>query len=287
MKQILVFIFLFGFAGSSFGQRIDVRRDIVYVDKEPLCRFLSIGTITNQAYTVKNLVEEELILIDQSQLRDAEGNALLRFMFADMPQAEAFMPVSLNFRKQMARLLVTYNLIEKGKLVPKNVERFCRNYSGTVKGNRLLPVKNNEASEPVRTSDEPVQPVPEPQPAMNTPEPGRDPAPNREADYDYPLVERDAEQEVFLSGTTLRQDFKDIGSYQAESISVAGKEGYRVTVKDINGVKVAVGTFAVGEGECELITLKDNKTRQVTVPRSDLYTVVKDLVSKLAFLLYL
>lgn len=299
MKKVVLVLLLF-LVHEAQAQKIDLKHDIVYVDKEPLCKFYSIGTITNQAYTVKSLDDEELILIDQSQLRNVEGNALLRFMFADMPQAEAFMPVSFNFRKQMARLLVTYQLVEKGKLVQRNVERFCRNYNGYFQSNRLSSTppatKGQEPLEVGRSADKAEEPsrreeamdketLPVQSPEKESPV--TDIADTRDRDYDYPIVERDAEQEVFLSGTMLRQDFKDIGSYSADATTVGGKDGYIVAIKDINGIKIAVATFVTGEGECDLVTQKDQKSRRVTIPKSDLYTIVKDLVSKLSFLLYI
>lgn len=297
MKNYLLLFFFF-LSAQSWAQKIELKHDIIYVDKEPLCKFYSIGTITNQAYTIKSLDDQELILIDQSQLRNAEGNALLRFMFADMPKAEAFMPVSFNFRKQMSRLIVTYQLVEKGKLVSKNVERFCRNYNGYFQTNRLAaapPATKNETISETQQSElasedrsldkkeesSPIEPIIPASPQQT------DIPDTRDQEYDYPLVERDAEQEVFLSGTTLRQDFKDIGSYSAEATSIGGKEGYIISIKDINGVKVAVAQLVTGEGECDLVTQKDQKSRRVTVPKSDLYTIVKDLVGKLASLLYL
>lgn len=277
-----------------FAQDVSLKKDIVYSDKVPVCKFLSIGTITNQAYTIKNMQDEELILIDQSQLRNAEGNALLRFMFADMPKLEAFMPVSIGFKKQLARLIVTYNLIQDGKLNPKGVDRFCRNYNGYFISNRLTShleqSQNNPIfSNPEKTKDsEPKQEVPTPdQPKEEVVESATEISPSRDQEYEFPIVERDPEQQVFLSGTTIRQDFKDIGTYSAESKTIENQEGYLLTIKDINGVKIAEATYTNGAGECDLVTLKDQKTRRVTIPKADVYTVVKDVVSKLSFLLYL
>jgi hypothetical protein len=299
MKNTLSLILLF-VSLLAEAQKIDLKRDIVYLDKEPVCKFLNIGTITNQAYTIKNMIDEELILIDQSQLRDAEGNALLRFMFADMPELEAFMPVSLSFRKQMARLIVTYDLVDKGKLVKKNVERFCKNYNGYFSGNRMVLAKNEKSPSTLeekkeKTDTERTSPASQSNTMANENQPVEttntsDFAKTETASIPEEgdgLVVRDAEQEVFLSGNTLRQDFKEIGFYTATATAVNGKDGYLITIMDIKNAKVAEAKFATDSGECELLTMKDNKVRQVTIPKSDLYTVVKDVVSKLCFLLYI
>ncbi len=296
------------------AQRISLRKDIVMVDGEPYCEFYNIGTVTNQAYTVKNNKGKELILIDQSQLRNAEGNALLRFMFIDMPDYEAFMPVSFNFRKQMTRLLVTYNLIENNQLNPKSVERFCRNYNGYFQTNRIepklvnnsqkgadqtnqkstteLPAINNDNTQTKQNvKDETINGMDdyvEPNQANTTPKtityPSKD---DLNTDYEYPVVERDIEQAIFLSGNTIRQDFKEIGSYTSEEFSESGSSYMLLTFKDINQIKVAEARYSEGDAECELITIRDGKRRIVTIPKSDMYTIVKDLVSKLSFLLYL
>lgn len=294
-KSIFLIVGIF-FSIYVNAQKVDLKRDIVYADKEAVCKFYSIGTITNQAYTVKNMIDEEMILIDQSQLRDAEGNALLRFMFADMPELEAFMPVSLSFRKQMSKLIVSYNLIEKGKLVRKNVERFCKNYNGYFKGNRLVterpvndmnPSLNENKAVVSKTSNE-VSVISEQKEKKEEPSSiNANQETMHESKVEEGLVERDFEQEVFLNGNTIRQDFKDIGYYNATATEVNGKEGYQILIYDIRNDKIAEAKFATDSGECDLVTLKDNKVRKVTIPKSDLYTVVKDVVSKLCFLLYI
>jgi hypothetical protein len=292
MKHLLIFL-TFIVPLHLLAQDYSLKKDIVFADKSPVCKFLTIGTITNQAYTIKNMQDEELILIDQSQLRNAEGNALLRFMFADIPKAEAFMPVSLGFKKQLARLIVTYNLIQDGKLNPKGVDRFCRNYNGYIISNRLTPpVEQSQQAtivantEQTKETEQKHQAIPG-QAKETVVESTTDISPSRDQEYEFPIVERDPEQQVFLSGTTIRQDFKDIGTYSAETKIIDNQEGYILTIKDINGVKIAEATYANGAGECDLVTLKDQKTRRVTIPKADVYTVVKDLVSKLSFLLYL
>ena len=293
MKSTFFLLLVFSFS-QLYAQKVDLRKEIVYADKDPICKFLTIGTITNQAYTIKSMQDEELILIDQSQLRNAEGNILLRFMFADMPNKEAFMPIEFGFKKQLARLIVTYNLIENGKLNVKGVDRFCRNYNGYLKSNKL-PVsepsltpeitksnsENNENKNDV-IKDDLVKSNELIKDSVKT-----EIAADRDKEYEYPIIERDADQPIFLSGTTIRQDFKDIGTYSAQTTTTNNVDGYQIIIKDINGIKVAEANYANGEGECDLLTMKDDKRRRVTIPKADVYSVVKDVVSKLSYLLYL
>lgn len=126
------------------AQDIRMFRDTVLVDDTPYAVFQSMGSVTKQMYSIKNLDGEVLMLIDQSQLRDAEGNALMRFMFTGYPDKKAFMPVSLQFRRRMMRSLVAYNLIEKKQLNEKGLDLFCRNYPGYFETNRIQAVKEKE-----------------------------------------------------------------------------------------------------------------------------------------------
>jgi hypothetical protein len=126
------------------AQDIRMFRDTVLVDDTPYAVFQSMGSVTKQMYSIKNLDGEVLMLIDQSQLRDAEGNALMRFMFTGYPDKKAFMPVSLQFRRRMMRSLVAYNLIEKKQLNEKGLDLFCRNYPGYFETNRIQGVKEKE-----------------------------------------------------------------------------------------------------------------------------------------------
>ncbi len=293
MKFNLLILFVLT-VSHSLAQRIDLKKEIVYAENEPVCKFLTIGTITNQAYTIKNMQDEELILIDQSQLRNAEGNLLLRFMFADLPNKEAFMPIEFGFKKQLARLIVTYSLIQNGKLNPKGVDRFCRNYNGYLKSNKLPAVQPDSILESTTLMNDPSfvkkEIVKEELNIQNDTLPNAsnsEIAADRDKEYDYPIIERDADQPIFLSGTTIRQDFKDIGTYTAQTNTINNVEGYQLVIKDINGIKVAEVNYLNGEGECDLITMKDKIKRRVTIPKADVYTVVKDVVSKLSYLLYL
>jgi hypothetical protein len=269
-----------------------MKRDVLYIDKVPVCNIVSLGTLTNQAYAVKTLENNELILLDQCQLRNADGTALLRMMFADMPNAEAFIPVSFGFKKQMARLIAMYNLVENGKLNPAGVEKFCKNYNGYVKGNRMIfnapiQVENSNEKTLVEVSEAPENNSQQQAIAETKIVAAPEIAPTRDAEYDFPMVERDVEQTVFLSGTTIRQDFKDIGSYSVAPTTINNQEGQVININDINGVKIAEATLINNEGECDLLTIKDNKKRRVTIPKADLYSIVKDLVMKLSFLMYL
>jgi hypothetical protein len=144
LQRLIIFSSLFVLSLNLQAQDIRMYRDTVMVDDVPYAVFQSMGSVTKQMYSIKNLDGDILVLIDQSQLRDAEGNALMRFMFTGYPDKKAFMPVSLQFRRRMMRSLVAYNLISKKQLNEKGLDLFCRNYPGYFETNRIMAVNEKE-----------------------------------------------------------------------------------------------------------------------------------------------
>ena len=98
------------------AQTAILRHNIVYLESEELFKLYSVGTFAHQTYKVKNLQDQDLILIDQTTLRNNQGTLLMKFIFMDMPQMEAYMPLNVNYKKQLARLLVNYNVIKNNTL---------------------------------------------------------------------------------------------------------------------------------------------------------------------------
>lgn len=305
-----------------FAQDIRMVRDTVMVDDEPYAVFQSMGTVTKQTYAVKNLEGELLILIDQSQLRDAEGNALMRFMFTGYSEMKAFMPVSLQFRRRMMRSLVAYNLVQKNQLNEKGVELFCRNYPGYFETNRIQAIKekNNDdsyvitspevkdtksgtstilvnnkeqvVSDTIIISTEPVaKPVETAVAVIEPPTPpvanGKESA-SEEPKINYSIVDRDIDQAIYLDGNVIRQDFEEIGLYTVEQIKPnEGNSYYVISIYDIRHDFVAEAFVFANSKTYEFKTYKDSKTRTTNVSEGDIYETVKSLSMVLSQLLYL
>lgn len=302
------------------AQDIRMYRDTVLVDDVPYAVFQSMGSVTKQMYSVKNLSGEVLMLIDQSQLRDAEGNALMRFMFTGFPEKKAFMPVSIQFRRRMMRSLVAYNLVEKNQLNEKALDLFCRNYPGYFETNRIQAVKENDivvsnnstkekensvvvepttlvvTNNQTAVSDtvviattpaaelkvEPVAIATEP-PSANNNEPVVE-----EPKINYSIVNRDIDQPIYLDGNVIRQDFEEVGLYTVERIKPDAGDGYYViSVYDIRHDFVAEAVVPDNSKTFEFKTYKDGKTRRSNIAEGDIYETVKTLSTVLSQLLYL
>jgi hypothetical protein len=97
MKSLLLAILcscsLFANAQSAI-----IRHNTVILDNEELFKLYSVGTFTHQTYKIKNLKEEDLILIDQTTLRNDQGTILMKLIFSDMPNAEAYIPMNVSFK---------------------------------------------------------------------------------------------------------------------------------------------------------------------------------------------
>lgn len=310
------------FSPKVYAQDIRMFRDTVMVNDEPYAIFQSMGTVTKQMYAVKNLEGDLLILIDQSQLRDAEGNALMRFMFTGYSEMKAFMPVSLQFRRRMMRSLVAYNLVQKNRLNEKGLELFCKNYPGYFETNRIQAIKekNNDNStiitskedkdsktgtttilvnndekvlsdtilistEPVAKNAAPDVAVIEPQ---TPPEANNKESAVEEPKINYSIVDRDIDQAIYLDGNVIRQDFEEVGLYTVEQIKPNdGSSYYVISIYDIRHDFVAEAFVYDNIKTYEFKTYKDSKMRTTNVAAGDIYETVKLLAMTLSQLLYL
>jgi hypothetical protein len=305
------------------AQDIRMFRDTVLVDDVPYAIFQSMGSVTKQMYSIKNLEGDLLVLIDQSQLRDAEGNALMRFMFTGYPDKKAFMPVSLQFRRRMMRSLVAYDLIDKKQLNEKGLDLFCRNYPGYFETNRIQVVKekenivaNNTFAEKEKTvvrdvssmvvtnnetavSDtivistssvaeikaEPVATATNPIEPQNA---NNNEPVVEEPKINYSIVNRDIDQPIYLDGNVIRQDFEEVGLYTVERIKPESGDAYVViSVYDIRHDFVAEAIVIENNNTFEFKTYKDGKLRRANVAEGDVYESVKLLAAVLSQLLYL
>jgi len=321
LQRLFLFFSLFIVSINLNAQDIRMYRDTVLVDDFPYAVFQSMGSVTKQMYALKNLDGDVLILIDQSQLRDAEGNALMRFMFTGYPDKKAFMPVSLQFRRRMMRSLVAYNLVQKNQLNEKAIDLFCHNYPGYFETNRIQAVKekktdvvenndvvvgkdktpveeptfmvvsNNEkgVSDTITIATSPVSElVEERKPIATEPPLSSNLSSIEERLVNYSIVNRDIDQPVYLDGNVIRQDFEEVGLYTVERIKTDTGDGYYViSIYDIRHDFVAEAIVTINNKMYEFKTYKDGKMRRANVPEGDIYETVKSLSAVLSQLLYL
>ncbi len=291
--QLLIFILFSQFVANA--QSAYVRGSTVYTDKDEMFRLYNVGTIRHPAFKIKSLNENELILIDQSNLRNNQGTILMRFMFEGMPGMEAYLPYSVNFKKQLARLLVNYNVVKNNKLNIDGVKLLCKNYgldnypskyiapdltdNSKAKKNpkqNIETIDNNNTNENVAEKIEPL--VNDNSAAVNN-------SNNEEEDDDIVLengiVKRDKQQQIYLSGNKIRQDYKEIGSFKEENKLLLGQEGKQITFYSYKGEQIAIARFINTDEQCELLIISDNKTWNIPIPSSDIFSIVKDIVQVL------
>ncbi|HMN32919.1 MAG: hypothetical protein IT215_05140 [Chitinophagaceae bacterium] len=299
MRFIPFFIFLLLCQFSSFAQSAYVRGNTVYTEKDEMFKLYNVGTIRHPAYKIKNLNENELILIDQSTLRNNQGTILMKFMFEGMPNMEAYLPYSVNFKKQLARLLVNYNVVKNNKLNAEGVAILCKNYNLESYPSKYIASDLVENPSPKRRSDR-VAKVPETkieqedvkitnqeevveQPQNVVTNNNNEISQNDEDDIvlENGIVKRDTKQQLYLSGSKIRQDYKEIGSFKEENKLLLGQEGKQVTFFGYSGDKIAIARFINTDEQCELLTVSDNKTWNIPLPKGDIYTIVKDIVQVL------
>lgn len=286
--RLFLFALLCACSFNAAAQSAIIRHNVVIVGNEELFKIYSVGTFSHQTYKVKNLQEEDLILIDQTTLRNDQGTLLMKFIFTNMPKAEAYIPMNVNFKKHLARLLANYNVIKNNSLSEQGVNLFCKNYSLSNYPSKYIPdeitgpkEKKTVRKEVKSESSKPAQPeVAEPE--------------NDQAEVTPPVVldengnvKRDITQQIYLSGSKIRQDSKEIGSFTSEKKMLLGQEGKQINFFALNGDKLAIARFIDGDEQCELLTIGDNKTWNIPIPKGDIYTIVKDIVKVLAERMYL
>lgn len=301
MKFLLVaFLFLSQFTLQA--QSAYVRHNTVYANNDEMFKMYSVGTFSHPAYKIKNLQDEDLILIDQTSLRNNQGTQLLKFNFLNMPNAEAYFPLTVNLKKQIAKILVNYNVVSNNKLNADGVALFCKNYdltnypskyiadekTGDVKKDVKKEVKreNNLSQNTTKNEDANVVKEEIKEQKVETIEDNLEPIKDEELD-DNGLVKRDITQPIYLSGSKIRQDYKEIGTFSADDKMLLGQAGKEVIVYGYKGEKVAIARFIQGEEQCELLSIRDNKTWNIPIPNSDIYSTVKVLVKVLSERMYL
>ncbi len=294
--RFILFAFLSISSFISSAQSAIIRHNTVIMGNEELFKIYAVGTFTHQSYKVKNLMEEDLILVDQTSLRNDQGTILMKLIFLDMQNAEAYIPMNVNFKKQLARLLANYNVIKNNKLNEQGASLFCKNYSInnypskyispeiTLKSDMLSKdkqkpeVKKEEIKKEITDAPEPE--VVKEEESENVEAPA-------EVEDENGIVKRDITQQIYLSGSKIRQDYKEIGSYTSEMKMLLGQEGKQIVIFSLSGNKVAIARFINGDEQCELLTIRDNKTWNIPIPKGDIYVIVKDIVKVLSDRMYM
>lgn len=308
MRYVLILLVL-ALSIKSFCQTATLHKNSVYVNNEEVFKLYSVGTITHQTYKVKNLQENELVLIDQSNLRTDAGNILLKCIFINFPQYEAYIPLQVNMKKQISRLLANYNIVQNNALNEAGVSLFCKNYSLNHYPSKYISPELTSNIEPKSNTSHNEVPVKEvivekkietPPSAevnqqenseeMNMAQEEREEKNidmSEEEGDDYFIVKRDVAQQIYLSGSKIRQDYKEIGSFKTEEKLLLGQQGKEITILSLSGKNVAIARFLDGDAQCELLTIRDKKTWNIAIANDDIHNTIKDILKVLIDRMYL
>lgn len=282
---------------SSIAQSAYVRGNTVFTEKDEMFRLYSVGSFSHPAFKIKSLNENDLILIDQTPLRNDQGTLLMKLNFISMPDVEAYIPQSVNMKKQIAKIIVNYNVVKNNQLNEDGVRLLCKNY-----GIETYPSKyiSNDLtkSEPKQKNQSHLSQQPKKQESqqeepkqIETPAPIETPLVENNSEEDIELegglVKRDNRQAIYLSGSRIRQDYKEIGSFKNENKTLLGQDGKQITILDVKGNEVAIARFINTDEQCELLTIKDYKTWNIPIPKGEIYEVVKSIVQVLVDKSYL
>lgn len=308
MKYVLL-LMVIALSTESFCQTATLHKNSVYVNNEEVFKLYSVGTITHQTYKVKNLQENELVLIDQTNLRTDAGNILLKCIFINYPQYEAYIPLQVNMKKQISRLIANYNIVQNNALNEASVSLLCKNYSLKHYPSKYISPEitgNNEPINNIQKNETPVKelvaekkietpPTIEINEQENTEEVNiaqeeteeKNIDMSEEEGDDYFIVKRDVAQQIYLSGSKIRQDYKEIGSFKTEEKLLLGQQGKEITILSLSGKNVAVARFIDGDAQCELLTLRDKKTWNIAITSNDIHDTIKDILKVLIDRMYL
>lgn len=308
MRYLLILLAITLFT-KSYSQTATLHKNSVYVNNEEIFKLYTVGTITHQTYKVKNLQENELVLIDQSNLRTDAGNILLKCIFINYPQYEAYIPLQVNMKKLISRLFANYNIVQNNALNEAGVALFCKNYSLNHYPSKYISpelTSNNEPKNNTPNNETPMKEVVVEKKietpvtkevneqenleqlniAQEEPEEKNIDMSEEEGD-DYFIVKRDVTQQIYLSGSKIRQDYKEIGSFKTVEKLLLGQQGKEITILSLSGKNVAVARFIDGDAQCELLTLRDKKTWNVAITSEDIHITIKDILKVLIDRMYL
>ena len=141
MKKIFLLLCISFFASAGFTQKVKMKKDIAYVDKEP---FLEFTTITfGSDYSIKHVnAEEEQISIlylsykDPSQSSSGNPDGNVRWIEVNFLPFNMKCEIDTRTRKQFTKLIYLSNIYEDGKINKENVVKFVNKYGTKYSDNR-------------------------------------------------------------------------------------------------------------------------------------------------------
>ncbi|MBK9192650.1 MAG: hypothetical protein IPM77_14770 [Crocinitomicaceae bacterium] len=213
---------------------VELSLDTIFNAGTPYCLFIQTKEVLgNKEFSVQSFDKKEHIYIKTDCVPNptdpAKKDCFWLFLFM---QSGSTGEVNGAFASGLPKIIVENNLITNNTINPDGEKRFLM----------LYPQKLSKPVAPVMTVNVVY---------------------NETA---FPMVERDRTADISVYGTTIKQDFKEIGYYTEDSEATGGKVVKTITIYLPGGVKVATATYELASTELfQVYTEKDGKIMHVEV----------------------
>ena len=248
MKTIKLLLLSLCIPLLSLAQKVKINNDIVSIDGTDAFKIEGKMGMTSTSFSVYNL-EGDLLL-------SGDGRNENNFMTVTFSGNNASLdyPLTIGMKKMFAKELVQMKVIKDGQLNPDGMKRFVAKYNGRADRDMVL-TQSNTNSNVVVISDRPN------------------------------LVQRNTKSMIFISGKTIKQDNKEIGSIESYQEASGGTVMDYFTIYDQDGIEIARAAKAMNDKEIEVtgyngrrfsLYTKNNATDKFTLQKF----IVEELIHK-------
>jgi hypothetical protein len=141
MSKLLLVAFISLFCSMSIAQKVKIKKDIAYLDKEPFLEFKTIAFGSDYAIKQINSESDEISMLyrsykDPSQSSTGNPDGHVRWVEVNFIPFDLKCEVDNRTRKQFIKLIYLSNIYVNGKINKENVEQFVNKYGSRFSENR-------------------------------------------------------------------------------------------------------------------------------------------------------
>lgn len=141
MKKLILLMSIVFIASVGYTQKVKIKKDIAYVDKEPFLEFTTIAFGSD--YSIKHVDsdEDEISILylsykDPSQSSSGNPDGNVRWIEVNFLPFNLKCEVDTRNRKQFAKLVYLSDIYVDGKINEENVQTFVYKYGTKFSDNR-------------------------------------------------------------------------------------------------------------------------------------------------------
>jgi hypothetical protein len=246
MNSLKLLLLIMFFPVMLWAQNIDVAKDgTVTVNGKEAFKIEGKMGMANTSFSVYNQNGDLLISAD-----GRNENNFMTVTFSGNNSSLDY-PLTMGLKKVFAKELATLQVIKDGQLNPDGVKRLVAKYNGRADQNLVLTESNTRNT--IKLETRPAQ------------------------------VIRNREANIIISGTTIKQDNKEIGKITSKQETKQGTVVDYFVITDTNGNHIANASKAMDSSNIEIIS-SDNTKRTISVEAIQYnkfelqQLIVKDLV---------